>query len=335
MEAAKRRRCLRIAIAANLAALLAIATYVLIQAYPPTEAVRLRNALLIEAGTDADFSWTPARPPANFMLERRAPPREFVAITRNAQADAAASDWAKALAYAGTLTANARDRGAIQSDLVTTYRAIVEEGRGYCADFVDAYMALAHAGALGTRQWGFSFDGFGGHGHAFVEVFDRSLGKWVFLDVYNNVHAVDRATGKPLSALEFRDFVLGRGTDAEIRRNGPGRLGFRIEQKLLDYYRKGADEWYLWWGNNVFSYYEHPAVRAAERIARPLAQLTAIAVGVHPGIKVLATPTNAERLNAMLHLRSVLLALAVVVVILLVTLAILLWQLRREPGTAR
>ena len=54
---------------------------------------------------------------------------------------------------------------------------------------------LAGAAGLTAREWGFSFDGFGGHGHALVEVYDRGLSKWVFLDVYNNIQALDAATG--------------------------------------------------------------------------------------------------------------------------------------------
>ena len=41
-----------------------------------------------------------------------------------------------------------------------------------------------------------------------VWLYDR-LGQ-PYLDVYNNVHAVDAVSEEPLSALEFREFALGR-----------------------------------------------------------------------------------------------------------------------------
>lgn len=159
-------RLLRAGIAANLVALLLLAGYVLSQAYPSTEAVRLRNALLIEPGTPADFSWTPKRTPASFMSDQSAPLPEFVSAVRAAGVDSAAGDWEKALTLAGMLTRSAQDKGPIQPDLVTTFRGIVEEGRGYCADFTEVYLGWANAAGLVAREWAFSFDGFGGDGHA-------------------------------------------------------------------------------------------------------------------------------------------------------------------------
>lgn len=329
-----RGRLARACIALNLAALVLVAGWVASHAYPSTEAVRLRNALLIGPGVAADFAWTPSGIPPDFKAERREPPPTFTAAARAAVAGGAKGDWNKALALAGALTRNARDLGPIQSDLVTTYRAIVEEGRGYCADFVDVYLALAHAAGMTARQWGFSFDGFGGHGHAVVEIFDRQRGRWLLLDVYNNVHAVDAASGEPLSALEFRDFVQGRRGAAIIRPNGPGRPGFPIERKLLDYYSKGANEWYLWWGNNVVTYDAHPAVRAAGSVSRALEQLAAIAAGVHPRIKVLGTPDNAPQLERMARLGSMLLAASVVAAVLLIALLVQLALWRRAPRAA-
>lgn len=330
------RRLLRAGIAANVAALLLVAGYVLIQAYPSTEAVRLRNALLITRGTPADFSWTQKEIPPSFIVEQRAPLPEFVSAVRAAGVDSQAGDWDKALALAGMLTRNARDKGAIESDLVTAYRGIVDEGRGYCADFTEVYLGLAVAAGLLAREWGFSFDGFGGHGHAVIEVFDRQRDKWVFLDVYNNVHAVDAASGEPLSALEFRDFALGRRLAPIIRPNGPGRRPYSIEGKLVEYYRRGAGEWYLWWGNGVFTYDSHPAVKAAGRVSAALEQLVAIAVGVHPQIKVLTTAENVPQLERMERLRWSLLAsgLALVVLffVLLGQVIFLLHGRRRRPA---
>ena len=328
-----RERLLRGGIAANLAAMLLLAAYVLSQAYPSTEAVRLRNALLIEPGIPADFSWTPDRMPASFMAERHAPPPAFVSAMHEAGVDSAGGDWDKALLLAGMLTRNAQDKGPIQSDLTTTYRAIVDDGQGYCADFVKVYLGLAEAAGLVARRWAFSFDGFGGDGHTLVEVFDRQRNKWVFLDVYNNVHAVDAASGEPLSALEFREFILGRRPATIIRPNGPGRPGYKIESKLVDYYRRGAGEWYLLWGNNELAYDSHPAVRAAGWVSQSLGQLVAVALGVHPRIKVLVTTDNTPQLERMEKLRWRLLASAALFAALSVLLAgqviLLVWRSHR------
>ncbi len=314
-------RWLRYGVIANLVVLAVLIGGVLSQAYPSSEAVRLRNALLMEVGSPSDFDWTPDSAPHDFLVSQRDPYPEFTDAAEQITSPHA-GDWQKALALAARLTQNAKDTGAIQADLLATYRSIVDEGSGYCADYTDVYLGLAHAAGLGVRNWAFSFDGFGGHGHSFIEVFDRQRGRWVFLDVYNNFHVVDRTSGEALSALEFRQHLLGRGTPVRSVPNGPGRMGYVVEEKLFDYYRRGADEWYLWWGNAVFSYDAHPLVHLAGKLARPMEQLAAIAANVHPHFRVLATPENLGQVERMMRLRSKMQAVFVVAAGLLLLLIV-------------
>jgi hypothetical protein len=289
-------------VAVNLIALGALLALVLWWARRPTEAVRLRNALRLQPSREEDFNWVPPRFPSGYAVEHRPPDIAFRDIVASLGVDAKPGDWGKALALAGHLTERARDQGPVRADPLTTYRA-VREGCGYCADFVKVFMVLAHAAGLVARQWAFSFDGFGGHGHAVVEVFDRQRGRWLLLDVYNNFHFVDAASGEPLSAFEYRDALLGRRGIALIRRNGPGRPGFIHENTAVDYYRRGIDQWYLVWGNAVSSYYSHPAVRWSGRISRWLAHLVANVVGAQPHIRIYATPANAQWVQRMFALR--------------------------------
>ena len=88
-----------------------------------------------------------------------------------------------------------------------------------------------------------------------------------------------------------------------MRRNGPGQLGFIHEHKAVDYYRRGIDQWYLVWGNAVYSYYSHPVVRWSGRISHWLAHLAANIVGAQPHIRIYATPANAEWVKRMFALR--------------------------------
>jgi hypothetical protein len=310
-----------IGVAANLVALVAVIAYVLWLGRRPTEAVRLRNALLLQASLPGDFDWTPPQFPEGFALERLPPSDEFVAIAERLKLSALPGDWEKALTLAGHLTENARDEEPLQGDLTTTYRDI-RNGGGYCADFVKVFLALAHAAGLVARQWAFSFDGFGGHGHTVVEVFDARRGKWLLLDVYNNFHVLDVASGEPLGALEYRDALRGRRSEATMRRTGPGRPGFVHREKAHAYYLRGIDEWYLMWGNAVFSYYAHPAVRWLGRMSRTLAHLAANVVGVQPRIHIYATPENAEQMRRMFSLRRRLLGLAALAVVLTLTLVV-------------
>lgn len=290
-----------VGIALNVIAIAGLLAIIVWWARRPTEAIRLRNALRLQPSREEDFGWVPPNFPPGFAVEQRQPSPEFRAVISRLGIDAIPGDWGKALALAGHLTELAEDKGPVQADPLTTYRAI-RNGYGYCADFVKVFLVLAHAAGLIVRQWAFSFDGFGGHGHTVVEVFDRERGRWLLLDVFNNFHVVDAASGEPLGALEYRDVLLGRRGTARMLRNGSGRPGFIHEHKAVDYYRRGVDEWYLVWGNAVSSYYAHPVVRWSSRISRRLAHLAANVVGIQPHIRIYATPSNAESVRRMFAL---------------------------------
>ena len=275
----------------NLIGIVAVGAWLATQAYPPTRAVRLRNALLARRATIADFEWNPADAPHVFRQETRPAPLTFADAVTRLHLDSCTSDWDRALRVAEHLVSHARDLGPIQADLETSY-ARIRDGYGYCADFVKVFLGLAHAAGLCSRQWAFSFDGFGGHGHTIVEVFDRARGKWLFLDVFNNIHACDAATMEPLGALEFREALLRGTRKIRIEPNGSGRLGFPIEDKLLAYYRSGLQEWYLICGNAVFTYEAPPLVRWTSRFSGSMGQIVATFLGGHPSIQVLGTGEN-------------------------------------------
>lgn len=305
---------------ANLGVIGVLCGWLLSHSYPPVRAVRLRNALLLRPSGSADFAWEPSAAPADFALETRTPHPVFVDTVRALGIGRNTSDWDAALRLADHLTKNAGDRGPIQADLQTTYRRL-QQGYGYCADFTKVFLGLAHAAGLFARQWAFSFDGFGGHGHALVEVFDRQRGKWVLLDVFNNFHAVDAASGEPLGALEFRERL--RDADdpgAQLVKNGPGRPGWSDLSKAFDYYRRGLDQWYLLWGNAVLSYDAQPLVRRASRLSGAIGQFVAVAMRVHPTIRILPTTSNRTLVAQLVALRARL----CVVLVLLVLAGILL-----------
>jgi hypothetical protein len=312
-------------VALNLLALGGVLLYVLRHVYPLSEAVRLRNALLLEPSGPDDFDWTPDAAPHDFRLERRPPSAPFIEAVRALGVERPDGDWPKALALAGHLTERAKGSGPIRSDLLTTYR-LIREGGGYCADFVKVYLALAHAAGLLARQWAFSFDGFGGHGHTFAEVFDRQRGKWLFVDVHNNFHAERASTGEPLSAFEFRALLLAGSDDLRLAPNGPGRPGFVHVHKALDYYRRGLAEWYLWWGNAVFSDDANPLGRWAARLSGGLGRLASILLGTQPRIRVLHTDDNAAQIESLATLRRHA-RLAIVLLVALVGLLVAqLWR---------
>lgn len=310
------------AIVATFAAMCVLAVIVASHARPASEATRLRNALLIQPGQDADFDWTPDNVPRDFRLDREVAP-EFAAIVGELGLASLQTDWARALALSEQLTSSASSGGAIQSDLRDTYDKI-RNGKGYCSDFTAVYLALAKASGLFAREWAFSFDGYGGHGHAFVEVFDRDRRKWNFIDVFNNFYVIDALTAEPLSALEFRAFLAGRHpSGVKIVRAGAGRFGFPSEKGLFEYYDAGVHQWYLWWGNAVFAYDSALPVRIFGSVSRALEQLSAIAFGVHPGFRPVPEPENLPLRDRMFRLRTKLLGIAAAEVLLGV---LLVWQ---------
>ncbi|MCC6198206.1 MAG: glycosyltransferase [Burkholderiales bacterium] len=314
-------------------ALCALLAFQVWLALPSTEAVRLRNAFLIDSGAPADFGWDPAKPPRDFRWESNPPPRAF-AQRAEAIVGSETRAFEGGLLIARDLLRNARDRGPIMADLESTYRRITEEGYGYCADFTEVFMALAHAAGIPSRQWAFSFDGFGGDGHAFVEVFDRARGGWKMIDVYNNFYPVT-ANGAPMSALEFRDILLANGP-VRMQRISPGRLGFPIEAKAIDYYKRGARQWYLWWGNDVFAYERQPLVAAAAVLGRHAEQVAALATGSFPHFRVVDVAGNTAAVERMHRLRTILLAnlVAGVLLVLVATASAIAWirQARRAGG---
>jgi len=294
-----------------------------------SDAVRVRNALLLRRARPGDFDWTPERVPRDFRVEAAAPAPWLLAVLEQLGVPRLPGAWEKALCIAAHLSENAHDRGRIRADLPTTYERI-REGYGYCADFARAFLALAHAAGLFARQWAFSFDGFGGHGHVFVEVYDPARAQWIFLDVYNNFHVLDPGTMRPLSALELRD-ALACGSRLRIERNGPGRRGFPREEKLTEYYVRGLQEWYLWWGNAILPDDDRKHSQLAGQRLRTAHHAVLVLFGLAPRIRVYETRENLTQVRRLGGLRRRVLATVLLCAVLSTAL---LYQLSGVRGQA-
>ena len=316
-----------IAILVNLVSLLCLLAATGIYATADSNSARVRNSLIATAGAPADFDWPPEATPADFRSETRDPPPAIVAavdrIERNADV-AVASEFSIAKRIASHLVANKSGSGAIQSSVTDTYEQIVNRGVGYCADYSQVFSALALAMNIPVREWGIAWDGFG-MGHTFNEIFDTGINKWIFIDAYHSMYVVDRVSGRPLSALEFQARLLQaaeRSTVAVVPIDND-KFFFENGDAALRYYARGADQFYLFWGNNVFSYDDHVVVRSLKDLPRAVEVMGAIASRVHPQIRLVETDTNDAHIHALLRVRSLLLAAFALAVAMT---AVLIWQ---------
>lgn len=311
----------------------AIATLILAGSLAPhfkdsAELVRMRNALLLQS-EPAVYEWTPATVPGRFAVETAQPIPLYVDAVSDNGLQVNNDDWATALKIGRHLLSSAGPRGRpIQSDLADTYRRIMASGEGYCGDYADSFTGLANAAGLFSRPWAFSFDGFGGRGHIFNEIWDNQHSRWIMIDVFNNFYVTD-ATGHPLSAMAFREALQRNPSNAKLVPVNPdAHPGFKYEDKALDYYRRGLPEWYMWWGNNVFEYDRSSLVKVLGNAHRALEQLGGVVVGVHPQIRILALPENQAQREAMQSLRARLIAILVFGGVGFV--ALLLWLMSRR-----
>jgi hypothetical protein len=254
---------------------------------PSSEAVRIRNAFLAELGAPSDFEWRPGGEPDSYRAPTGPATSPFDALGERFSRDGDMGEFERSLEIARHLMSGKHRGGPIMSSNAEAYRAITEEGRGYCADFTQVFSSIAVAAGIPVREWGFAFDAFG-DGHAFNEIFDQARDKWILVDSFHRLFFVDPATNEPLSVLEVHDRLLGLAGDrgVSIVKIGSRRIPFRSDALALDYYRRGMPQLFLWWGNDVFGYERALAVRVAGRFSRALEQAAAIAVGVHPRIRI-------------------------------------------------
>jgi hypothetical protein len=266
----------------------------------PWAVTRIRNFLVADVGSVGDFAWAGDAFPPGFRQERGPVDKEFIKIAETYAAQTADSvhggrAWATSLRLAEHLVSGPGRGEAVQSTTSQTYKAIVFDGKGYCADYTQVFNGLAHASHIPVREWGMSFDSFGGNGHAFNEIWDERLKQWVFIDVFNSFYVVSRQTRKPLSVMEFHTALKTEvpSSTIEVKMIDPARFGFAKVNNALKYYRDGIDQFYLWLGNDVFAYDKYPLVKELGQMSRALEQIWTIVNGVHPTFVV--PPTQASR----------------------------------------
>lgn len=296
-----------------------------------TEIVRYRNAFLAEGAQENAFRWTPSEMPADFLKETTPPSSALLAWVAPLKRQEGAA--ATSVAIARALSVKPRYGEPIQRSTITTLTKIVTLGTGYCVDYTKVFTALAHAAGLTARQWAFSFDGFGGYGHMFSEVWDPQLRQWMMVDVFHGFTPRDAATAAPLSALEFRRRLTGSSETIRWERITPDHFAFKSDSEALDYYRRGQNEWYLWWGNNVLTYDDDPLVAHATQLGRLPEQVGAMLTGTLPKFKVILNQQNRPAFERLIWMKYGLIGAAIAEVLLVVLLIWNLWRRIQQRHT--
>ncbi len=286
------------------------------QARSGYEITRVRNALIAHVGTPQDFAWTPDTIPADFRLEHSPLPDKIERSMQQLFDDAKSSDennsndWQNALKIAQHLGSGPGVGEGVLGDTLGAYDNILHGSNAYCADFTQVFNGLSYAKAIPVREWGMSFDGYSGWGHAFNEIYDRQNQRWVFIDTFNSFYVIDKSSGQPLSVAQF-SATLRKGQLAaiEVKIIEPKRFGFRDAAQALDYYHRGVEQLFLWWGNDVLAYDANSLIHTAGLISRSLEQMTAILLGVYPRMVLLATAENQLAIDRLLAKRSIILGL--------------------------
>jgi hypothetical protein len=315
---------------------------------PGEEAVKVRNALVAEMGEPHDFLWTPAEPPPGFQFNEAPPTELYRAAARSLQASNEGGPPRQGLDLALEIARHLmgepgrRTGGPIQAGLDETYQAITARGRGYCADFTQSFSGLAVAARLPVRTWSISFESFGA-GHAFNEIYDNRLAKWVLVDSFHSLYFVDPDSKVPLSVLEVHERMLALDDETrgiEIEPIVKGGIPFRSEAMALDYYRRGMSQLAMFAGNNVFDYDRSPVVRAAASVSRHAERAAAIATRQYPSLLIYPDAVSDRDVRALMRVRSrVLLATGALAIACLVfgcyLLGLWLGRQRAVPGGGR
>lgn len=303
---AKPKPLVWLAAAAMLTAAASLA-YLGLQVDSSQDLVLLRNAVIAEVGSVGAHEWNPESIPSDYLAETLPTPGSLQRFASAASGGAnRADDFETAVSLARALGQNRkRGLGPIQDDTVTALELITAQGAGYCADYTQVYGALGRAAGLSVREWGMSFDGYGGDGHAFNEVWDRSRGKWLFIDSFNSFFMTD-IHDQPLSATEIRKALLdGESSELKVVPINPAKFGFKSPERALEYYRRGAPRFFLVWGNNVLSYDAAPAVKVFSGVSRPAEQVVGIALGLQPKLVIPEDFADPEAVRELLRLRAV------------------------------
>jgi hypothetical protein len=275
-------------------------------AFDNDDAVRVRYALTADFGSSFDVTAAPGASPNAFVAETAPVPSIVADKIKSLDLDPPNDDFKKAMVLANHLASGpGTGKGELDTDIVSTYRAVLSDQLGDCTDYARLYAGLGYAAGLDVRIWTTSFDGFGSKGHVFSEVYTDEYG-WIFLDPINSFIVTDVERQKPLSVVDFRDRLLARGPirSLAVTPISKERFAFASAEEAIDYYKPGAERFALRLSNAVFSYDRLFWVRWLRPRSKSLEQGLSILLNRYPRLLVLETAGNAHALDSLRSLKK-------------------------------
>ena len=136
--------------------------------------------------------------------------------------------------------------------------------------------------------------------------------------------------------LEFRQALRSGESVKRLRvvPINPMRFAFKTHEEALNYYRRGADQFFLVFGNDVFTYDRHPVVAGLGAVSGTLAQSVAIALGIYPKLVIVPSGTNRQMTEALHQRRNRFFGAAILILILSLALAIEVVIYRRAANSS-
>ncbi len=299
--------------------------YLISLATPIENATRVRNALVHQPGQLGDFTWGPSSFPDDFRVEVQTPPQYFQQFVNSLPINPDMPEMDKFLLAAEAILDRERHGGPIQSNTVDTLKKMQTEGIGWCSDYTQVFNGIAHALNIPVREWGMSFNFYNGNGHAFNEIYDSKLGKWIFIDTFNAFYVTDQ-NNEPLSVLEFHQFLNSSPDQLIIQKIDKDRFGFKDAATAIDYYQRGMPQLFMIWANDVFSYDAHPLIQLTGSLSRMAEQITGILLGINQEIRLYPDPSSTQQQKELLSLKQQVIFIIVLNTVLGILFLLLLFR---------
>ncbi len=132
-------------------------------------------------------------------------PQIYVDINRRIfkESTVGLSDFDKAIQIAIWLRNHIKGGKGLGIDSENALKYMLKGGYGVCSDFCQVYNNFCVINNIKVREWGLKKIGSDLDGHAFNEIYDTELQKWICIDVSKSIYFKTISNSEPLSGIEL------------------------------------------------------------------------------------------------------------------------------------